>query len=165
MILGLVLILIVVVPYGIYLYIINKYLTKRVKELELENKEILIRKINSNSNQDKIPLTTITTQQPQTKKEHQNTFADNNFSKNFQQDVTKIKNQDDYLKEVMKNLNEKLTKKPIDLTEYEQEQENNAVISYQELKKEEKKQGFIVKEEDNTTDFLNNLKQFRNNLK
>ncbi len=176
MTLGLFLIIIVVVPYCIYLYIKNKYLTLKLEELEQQNKEILSRKLTENETIDKISLSNITPPKKTSSKEieelpkkdnqetEQNSFAKDNYSKNFQQDITKINTQDDYLKEVIKKLNDTIIKKTIDLTEYEKEQEKNAVISYEELKKEEK-QKFIFKEEDEPTDFINNLKQFRNNLK
>lgn len=65
----------------------------------------------------------------------------------------------EYLKEVSNNLNNSINASIIELTDYEKEEEDQAVISYQELLnlKENKNN---TKVED--TKFLNDLKEFRN---
>ena len=171
MTLGLFLILIVIVPYCIYLYIKNKELIIKIKELEKNNKEILTRKILKNNDQDTLPLTSLSSKQSQNNKKEiskdnrKKEKEETNINQTNNKQNIKENNRGEYLKEVVKKLNEQQTNKPVELTKYEQEQENNAIISYQELKKEDSNNKFIVKEEDEVVDFLNHLKEFRNNLK
>ena len=56
MILGFVLILIVLIPFCIYLYLTNKELKIKVEKLEQERKEILERKIKINKEQDTLSI-------------------------------------------------------------------------------------------------------------
>ena len=66
-----------------------------------------------------------------------------------------------YLEEVSKKINEVIESKPIELTEYEQEEELNAIISYQELLDSNEKN---IQSNDNSEDFLEQLKKLRNSL-
>ena len=145
MVLGLSLILIVVLPYCAYLYYINKKLEKEIKQLTKEKIEILERKIKNNQAQDIVPLSyikqSITTNQ---EKEEQNKH---------------------YLEEISNKLNDSIQVQPIELTEYEQEQENNAIISYQELKAHTNENTENQYEREETKQFINNLKQLRDHLK
>ena len=146
MIIGFVLILIVIIPLCIYLYITNKKLQIKVDKLELERREILERKI-INNKEDIIPIESI--------------------SKDIISNPTNnIKKQDKNIsKEYFKELTNKIAtakQQPIKLTSYEQEQENNAIISYQELKKKENT-NTIDKIE--TKEFIEILKNLRNSLK
>lgn len=69
--------------------------------------------------------------------------------------------QSDYLKEVSNQMVQELKPQTIELTEYEKDQEEHAVISYQELLSLKDK--FDVKEEDDIR-FVDDLKKFRNTL-
>ena len=146
MIIGFILILIVIIPLCIYLYITNKKLQIKVDKLELERREILERKI-INNKEDIIPIESI--------------------SKDIISNPTNnTKKQDKNIsKEYFKELTNKIAtakQQPIKLTSYEQEQENNAIISYQELKKKENT-NTIDKIE--TKEFIEILKNLRNSLK
>lgn len=59
-------------------------------------------------------------------------FNPNDFIKNTSKESTNNK-EGDYLDLISKEINKELTSKTIELTDYEQEQEDKAVISYQEL--------------------------------
>ena len=61
MIVGFILILIVLIPFCIYLYITNKILAKKVEILEKEKKEILERKIMTTYEKDIRPIKNIST--------------------------------------------------------------------------------------------------------
>lgn len=91
---------------------------------------------------------------------------DNNFDVNeFVKKDNKIVNNDsyDYLKEVSDKLSNEVEAKTIELTEYEKKQEENAIISYKELLKV-KDQIQTIDDEDETIEFIENLKNFRDNL-
>ena len=70
-------------------------------------------------------------------------------------------NETNYLEEVSRKLKEEINNKPIELTEYEQEEELNAEISYKELKNKEDKTN---KKEPDTKEFIDQLKKLRNSL-
>lgn len=133
MITGFILILIVLIPLTIYLYLSNKRLLEKVNKLEKERKEILTRKIKTNKDIDIYPINNISTEKPKTNLE----TISNEIEKNIKQE-------------------------PIKLTDYEQEQEDNAIISYQELKQRNKL--YRIDENDTPEIFIENLKEFRNNL-
>ena len=68
----------------------------------------------------------------------------------------------DYLTEVSRELSNNMEPQTIELTAYEQEQEDNAIISYKELLDANKKEEVI---NDGTVEFIEELKKFRNNLR
>ncbi len=67
-----------------------------------------------------------------------------------------------YLEEVSKKIQEEIDNKPIALTEYEQEEELNAIISYKELLNSNEKKSSI--EDVDSEDFLEQLKKLRSSL-
>lgn len=69
--------------------------------------------------------------------------------------------EDNYLKEVSKKLQEEINHKPIELTDYEKEEESNAVISYKELLNKEEKTNI---DKTDTNEFIEQLKKLRNSL-
>ena len=71
------------------------------------------------------------------------------------------KNNKDYLKEISDKMARELHPQTIELTDYEKEQEENAIISYQELLAFKDK---ITKEESEALEFIEELKNFRNSL-
>ncbi len=133
MITGFILILIVLIPFTIYLYLSNKRLLEKINKLEKEKKEILTRKIKTNKDIDIYPI---------------NNISDNNIKTNLEIISNEIEN--------------KIKQEPIKLTDYEQQQEDNAIISYQELKQRNKL--YRIDENDTPEIFIENLKEFRNNL-
>ena len=58
-----------------------------------------------------------------------------------------------------KSIQKELDSKPIQLTEYEQEEELNAIISYQELLNSKEKE-----DNNETKEFIEQLKNLRNSL-
>ncbi len=215
MILGLFLILIVLIPFCIYLYLTNKKLQERINFLESEKKSILERKILKNNEEDIIsigniskeinnnkssvpknisknrPLSTnqdksggIGTQKSKTSNEklidhtkelsininkkiikESSNFNINDFSHNIKHNPQVIgKENKDYLIELSNSLNQNLETPPIELTAYEQEQEKEAIISYEELKLREKDKKIRIDDNDESNTFIEKLKDFRNNL-
>lgn len=252
MVLGLSLILIVIIPYCIYLFIMNKKLNELLNKLMEEHRILLDRKITNSLNKDILPMTSIeennkatkkdihnnedkeikeknqtekeiinkdkteeehkikninheektsskekivnkTTTKPQTnnlennsqiKKEiitkqpskSQNRFNVKEFVRNY--DARKKVMSQDYLEELADQLIKNEKGSPVELTEYEKEQETNAIISYQELKSKhgnQVKDNNVVKESKEnqnnkpikdmeTEDFIEKLKEFRDNL-
>lgn len=73
-------------------------------------------------------------------------------------DYVRSKNRN-YLEEVSKSIQKELDSKPIQLTEYEQEEELNAIISYQELLNSKEKE-----DNNETKEFIDQLKNLRNSL-
>ena len=175
MILGFILILIVLIPYSIYLYIINKKLNKKIKELELEKKKILERKILKNQKENIVPIEKISNNiNPSSKvnnipsniptptKESSFNIKDFINTTNHPRENNN-KTVESYLEELSKKISEKEKQTPIELTEYEQNQEDNAIISYQELKSLKEKDEYIKKNNE-TEEFIENLKNLRDKL-
>ena len=140
MIIGLILILIVLIPFCIYLYLTNKKLLKKIENLEKERKIILERKLKINKDNDIYLLENISN------KEEKKPLPKEKIN----------------LEELSKNIKKELENEPIKFTNYEQEQEATAIISYQELK--EKNKLFRIDANDNPEVFIENLNEFRNNL-
>lgn len=69
----------------------------------------------------------------------------------------------DFISQLSKKLSEANPPQTIDLTEYEKEQEQTAIISYKELM-ENKDRLFQITEDEEDIDFLNELKSFRDSL-
>lgn len=70
---------------------------------------------------------------------------------------------ENYLESVSKNLEEHKETEPIELTNYEQQQEDDAIISYQELLGSQDKLYNITDEEEDSP-FIEELKSFRKSL-
>lgn len=68
-----------------------------------------------------------------------------------------------FVEEISRQLNEQLGPQTIELTDYEQEQEESAIISYRELLKV-KEQLYEMNEAKENEEFINDLIDFRNNL-
>lgn len=68
-----------------------------------------------------------------------------------------------FVQEISKQLEQQLGPQTIELTDYEKEQEENAIISYKELLKV-KEQLYEENEAKENEEFLNDLKALRNNL-
>lgn len=92
-------------------------------------------------------------------------FDLNEFIKKSEKIVPKIhqdSKKSDYLKEISEKMANELKPQTIELTDYEKEQEEHAIISYQELLSV--KDQVIVDDDDETIDFIEELKHFRNTL-
>ena len=70
---------------------------------------------------------------------------------------------ENYLESVSKSIEEHTEKDPIELTDYEQQQEDDAIISYQELLGSQDKLYNITDEEEDSP-FIEELKSFRKSL-
>ena len=70
---------------------------------------------------------------------------------------------ENYLESVSKSLEEHKETEPIELTNYEQQQEDDAIISYQELLGSQDKLYNITDEEEDSP-FIEELKSFRKSL-
>ncbi len=93
-------------------------------------------------------------------------FDLNEFIKKSEKIVPKIKesaSKKDYLKAISDQMAEELKPQTIELTDYEKEQEEHAIISYQELLAVKDKIA-MIDDEDETIDFIEELKNFRNSL-
>ncbi len=69
----------------------------------------------------------------------------------------------EYLQEISRELESNVAPQTIKLTDYEQEQEDNAIISYKELLSANNKNQDNIN--DGTVEFIEELKKFRNNLR
>lgn len=97
---------------------------------------------------------------------NQFSFDLNEFVKKTEKVVPKIRIQsstEDYLKELSDQMANELKTQTIELTDYEKEQEEHAIISYQELLAI-KNQLDIVDDEEKTIDFIEDLKNLKNRL-
>lgn len=97
---------------------------------------------------------------------NQFSFDLNEFVKKSEKVVPKIREQSsrkDYLKELSDQMANELKPQTIELTDYEKEQEEHAIISYQELLSVKDQLG-IADDEKETIDFLDDLKNLRNRL-
>lgn len=93
-------------------------------------------------------------------------FDLNEFIKKSEKIVPKIKEtapKKDYLKELSDQMAKELQPQTIELTDYEKEQEEHAIISYQELLAVKDKLT-MLDDETETVDFIEELKNFRNSL-
>jgi len=94
------------------------------------------------------------------------TFYLNEYIKKSEKIVPKLEEQiekPDYLKEVSEKMASELSPQNIELTDYEKEQEEHAIISYQELLAS-KDNLVILDDDDETINFIEELKHFRDNL-
>ena len=94
-----------------------------------------------------------------------NKFDIEDFIKKDKYIIRKLGSSDmnsEYLQEVSRELESSMAPQTIKLTDYEQEQEDNAIISYKELLDVNKKDNIV---NDGTVEFIEELKKFRNNLR
>ena len=68
----------------------------------------------------------------------------------------------EYLQEISEKMAKELKPQTIELTDYEKDQEDHAIISYQELLSA--RDGIRVKDDEKELEFIDELKKFRNNL-
>lgn len=90
----------------------------------------------------------------------------NEFIKKSKKIVPQIKESSsnkEYLRDISDKLSKEIEAQTIELTSYEKAQEENAVISYQELLSIKDKI-MIEDDEDNNINFIDELKKFRDNL-
>lgn len=168
MALGLFLILIVVLPFCIYLYITNKKLKQTIEQLEIEKQKILERKILNSKEIDTKSIEVLSTSQSDNQKNIQKTNdaipSINNIKCRSGIPLNHKNTDTQEKKEIFDNKESEIIK----LTDYEQEQENKAIISYQELIKtieENKPKESKAEEKSETEQFLESLRSFRNKLK
>lgn len=94
-------------------------------------------------------------------------YKQNDYVNDTQTQINDVKN-DDYneIEEISKKLEEELKPQTIELTDYEKKQEEEAIISYQELLEAKSKNNITEDDEDiDTVKFIDELKSFRTDLK
>ena len=69
-----------------------------------------------------------------------------------------------FAEEISRKMEQELKPQTIELTDYEKQQEEEAIISYQELLNSNKDRLYNITEEEETVDFINELKSFRSSL-
>lgn len=69
-----------------------------------------------------------------------------------------------YTEEVTRKLESEYKPQTIELTDYEKKQEEEAIISYKELLSTNKEKLYNITDEEDTTDFIKELKSFRSSL-
>lgn len=69
-----------------------------------------------------------------------------------------------FAEEISKKMEEELKPQTIELTDYEKKQEEEAIISYQELLQTNKDRLYNITDEEETVDFIKELKSFRSSL-
>ena len=70
----------------------------------------------------------------------------------------------DYLENISNAISEEIKPQTIELTGYEKEQEENAIISYKELLKASKSSNSVNVSQEDTSEFIEELKNLRNSL-
>ena len=110
---------------------------------------------------------------PENNKNINTSEESNNISKsldnpNNQNNITQnntTQNNKDYLQEISEKIASELTPHTIELTDYEKQQEEEAIISYQELLKTKDNNEDNYENDDEEIDsFIDELKKFRTNL-
>lgn len=150
--------------------------TKQKKEstknkIELYKKEYQLNKIELKNNKEKSEIKS----KPYTKNILQtsskitspvsintNKFDINEFIKKEPNQTTKKINRTDYLKQVSDQIANEIKPQTIELTDYEKEEEENAIISYKELLNV--KDQIKILDDEETGDFIEDLKKLRNSL-
>lgn len=167
-------VLIIIVGISIRLYIKNKQLMLLVKkqkmELDVKEKEI-IRSRNNNSIknnvvEDKVKILD--------KKEIKNdrVYKSNNSGRYQTSPINivnkkereEIKDNVSFTESLAKQMKEEIKPQTIELTEFEKKQEEEAIISYKELLSANKDKVYDITDDEETTDFIEELKTFRSNL-
>ncbi len=88
---------------------------------------------------------------------------------NIEQKVEKVVEEEKqenltFAEEISRKMEQELKPQTIELTDYEKQQEEEAIISYQELLNSNKDRLYNITEEEETVDFINELKSFRSSL-
>ena len=95
----------------------------------------------------------------------QNNITQNNTTQNNTTQNNTTQNNKDYLQEISEKIASELTPHTIELTDYEKQQEEEAIISYQELLKTKDNNEDNYENDDEEIDsFIDELKKFRTNL-
>lgn len=80
------------------------------------------------------------------------------------EEVEEDNNNLSYTYELSKKMEEEIKPQTIELTDYEKQQEEEAIISYKELLKASKDRLYNISEEESNVDFIQELKSFRSSL-
>ena len=83
---------------------------------------------------------------------------------NVDEFVKRDKSTSDYLENISNAISEEIKPQTIELTGYEKEQEENAIISYKELLKASKSSNSVNVSQEDTSEFIEELKKLRNSL-
>lgn len=86
-----------------------------------------------------------------------------NIIKDKKEEVNKKENIN-FMENIAKKMEEELKPQTIELTDFEKKQEEEAIISYQELLSTAKDKVYQITDDEETTDFIEELKSFRSEL-
>ena len=187
LIIGGIIVLVVVVIISMYLYKKNKQLVNMVnnqkeiideaeqlqkdyreKQKELQDKLIEIKE--KNIKEEKI-LKEISEKVDRNIKEENFNKINNNRNYqtspiNIEKNVEKIEKKDNisFTEQLAKKMEEEIKPQTIELTDFEKKQEDEAIISYQELLSSSKDKVYQITDDEETTNFIEELKSFRSEL-
>lgn len=180
LIMGGIIVLVVVVIISMYLYKKNKQLVNMVnnqkeiideaeqlqkdyreKQKELQDKLIEIKE--KNIKEEKI-LKEISEKVDRNNK--QEIFNKINNNRNYQTSPINIEKKDNisFTEQLAKKMEEEIKPQTIELTDFEKKQEDEAIISYQELLSSSKDKVYQITDDEETTNFIEELKSFRSEL-
>ena len=175
----------IIIFFSVYLYIKNKQLISVIKEQkdELENKNLnIIKEIDKDNKIEKKENSVDSVTREDNKKiekkiddkvYNNNNKLKSNYSRyqtspidvsvNNKNKVEKKENIS-FTEELSNKIAEEIKPQTIELTEFEKKQEEEAIISYHELLTSSKDKVYNITDDDETTDFIKELKSFRSNL-
>ena len=180
LIMGGIIVLVVVVIISMYLYKKNKQLVNMVnnqkeiideaeqlqkdyreKQKELQDKLIEIKE--KNIKEEKI-LKEISEKVDRNNKQEILNKINNN--RNYQTSPINIEKKDNisFTEQLAKKMEEEIKPQTIELTDFEKKQEDEAIISYQELLSSSKDKVYQITDDEETTNFIEELKSFRSEL-
>ena len=187
LIMGGIIVIIVVVIISMYLYKKNKQLVNMVnnqkeiideaeqlqknyreKQKELQDKLIEIKE--NNIKEEKILKEISEKVDRNNKQENFNKIINN---RNYQTSPINIEKKEEiiekrdnisFTEQLAKKMEEEIKPQTIELTDFEKKQEDEAIISYQELLSSSKDKVYQITDDEETTNFLEELKSFRSEL-
>ena len=165
-------VLIIVVGLAIYLFKKNKQLVLMVKiqkeELDKNNKLIEEHRVKTKEFRDKLVEIKKESEKNEINevKEHPIAKENKRLYQTSPIEVTKNKEKHDnlnYTQAIAKQMEKEIKPQTIELTDFEKKQEQEAIISYQELLSNKDKL-YQITDDEETTDFIEELKSFRSEL-
>ena len=97
-------------------------------------------------------------------KKNNDTVNIETVSNDVVEEVKEEKKNLSFAEEISKRMEEELKPETIELTDYEKKQEEEAIISYQELLSASKDKLYNITDDEETVDFIKELKSFRSSL-
>lgn len=186
-------VLIIIVGLAVYLYKKNKQLENLIKnkekelvnkEKEIENSRVINKetfnklkeiKTDINNSENKNVVKAINDEIKKLDKDDKvyskNTLRDGRSYQTSPITIVNSKNKEvdkkenvSFTEKLAKQMKEELKPQTIELTDFEKKQEEEAIISYQELLSNTKDKVYQITDDEETTDFIEELKSFRSEL-